>query len=204
MDSVEISEIKMTKKGRYALFCEEGFLFSVDEGLMVKYSIATGSRFSSAELDNIRKSCDLAKAKDRALTIVGTRSHSKKELFDKLVKHYDEYTARYCVDALSSYGYLDEESYAKECVNMFRQKKMSLFEAKRYLKCRGLDDQLCEAALEGYEEGEADRIKALVEKKYASKLAADRRKVISALYGKGFSMSSIKEALGSMEAGDEL
>ena len=51
---MKITEIKMTKKGRYALFCGEEFLFSVDESTFADFGLHRDMELSDADLEQLR------------------------------------------------------------------------------------------------------------------------------------------------------
>ena len=55
---MKITEIKMTKKGRYALFCGEEFLFSVDENTYADFGIHKGMDLDDQDLAELRKNSE--------------------------------------------------------------------------------------------------------------------------------------------------
>ena len=88
-----ITDIKITKKGKYALFCGSEFLFSVDEATSQAYDLHPGMDISEEGLSELRKRSEYNKALSRAFLILGSRDHSEYELFTKLSRSFDEETA---------------------------------------------------------------------------------------------------------------
>jgi len=199
VDGIEITDIKITKKGRYALFCGDEFLFSVDEDMMARHEIYIGCTIDKIDLELFKKEADLSKALERAFTVVSSRNHSRKELFDKLTQKYDEYTADYCIEKLTGYGYIDEEGFARECVDMFRRRNMSEKQARQYLNQKGISRELTDMVLDGYADDEQKRVRAVIEKKYMKKMQESPQKVAAALYAKGYSASAVRAAMNSLE-----
>ncbi|MEG2938939.1 MAG: hypothetical protein RR829_01820, partial [Oscillospiraceae bacterium] len=53
MSSVTITEIKQTKRGRYALFCADGFMFSIDEDTVARHHVKKGMQLENEQLMQI-------------------------------------------------------------------------------------------------------------------------------------------------------
>ncbi len=198
MDGRVISEIKVTKKGRYAFFCDGEFLFSVDEEAILEYSLHTGKQLQDETIRELREKADLSKAKNKAYDLLSRRAHSRYELYQKLEQRYDAPTAKAAVDEAERLSYIDDGAYAKECVeSLFSRKGMSRLAAERYLSERGIDKDLIEEVLFEYSDGDEERIRELVSKKYLEKLKRPEgyRTVFAALARRGFSNTDIRTAL---------
>ena len=65
-----VSDIKNTKKGRYALFCDGEFLFSVDEETLLKHGLEKGSVLTKPELDALEKEAALVAASGADAVII--------------------------------------------------------------------------------------------------------------------------------------
>ena len=98
LNNIKITDIKKTKKGLNALFCDGGFLFSVDDLALYQNHIEIGSRLSQIEIDRLAKQSTMAKATDKCYTLLGLRMHGKRELQNKLLKFFDADTAAAAVD----------------------------------------------------------------------------------------------------------
>ena len=202
MSEVAITEIKTTKKGRYALFCEDGFLFSVDDETLLRHGLKEGSALSGEQLLLVREASDYQKAKNKALDYLGLRDHSEGELYAKLKRNFDEHTAAAAVAKIKELGLTDDVAFAKNyAAELIERKGASMRAAADKLREKGIDKETIAAALSPYEESDADRAAALIEKKYAHKLdsRAGRDAVKAALARRGFSMRDIRQALSRFE-----
>ena len=198
MDGLTMTRVSETKKGRMALFCEEGFLFSLDEETYHFHPVAEGQTLSGAELEQLRLMSDTRKAKDKALDYLGLRSYGSTELYNKLCTKFDEHSAAAAVARMAELGLLDDEDFARRmavsCHNMRRSRR----DAAHRLSAKGLDRELIEQALdEVYQEGdEEEAILRLIERMYANKLRQGKRdNVRAALARRGFGSRPIREAL---------
>ena len=188
----------MTKKGRYALFCEDEFLFSVDDETYIEFSLFTGKELDETQLMALRARTDYQKAKSKAFEFLAARSHSKKELTDKLSSRYDRFTAGAVTDEIEAKGYLDDASYAGDCVEyVIKTRQMSEKAAFHYLSEKGIDRETAKQALEGYGSGDRARAKELIERNYKEKTQTPegRRRVFASLARRGFNTSDIKSVL---------
>lgn len=193
-----ISDISITKKGRYALFCDGEFAFSIDEETFVEYGIYKGIEIDEYQLNELRMKSEMTKAKAKAFELLSYRAHTKKELLDKMLQRYDEYTALYIVDELEKMGYIDEEGYIKECISyMLNSKKASIRQIKQYLYVRGISKETIDEALVEYTYTEKENIKEIILTKYMLKLSEPNgyRKVFEAMIRRGFNSGDIRSIL---------
>ncbi len=144
------------------------------------------------------------RAKRRALYILGARDHSKKELYDKLIKNYPTDLCDMVVDMMEELGYIDEEKYAEKLYRQYMNKGWGKSKIRFELRRRGLPDSLIRENEEEYEsEDFIEKIKELIEKKYLSKLDFSDRdsvmRVTAALARRGYGYEDIKLALSMVE-----
>ena len=133
-----LSEIKQTKKGRYALFFDDQFYFSVDEEVLVKHHLKADACFSDSEIEILKKESDYNKAKEKAFRILSIRDHSEKELYDKLLKDYDEHTSAAIVSKFCELGLLDDDEFARIYFEQLMRKGKSFTEARYKLMQKGI------------------------------------------------------------------
>ena len=198
MDALSITKIQTTKKGRHALFCNGEFLFSIDDDTLMEFSVHEGMPLDERQIQSLRQRTDYQRAKSKAFELLSSRAHSKKELTDKLTARYDGFTAESVVLEIGQMGYLDDEGYAKDCVDyVISSRLMSCKAALRYLTEKGIDRLTAENALEGYSAGDGERLKLIIKKRYAEKIlhSEGRRQTFAALARLGFSLEDIKETL---------
>lgn len=202
-----ITRISRTRKGRFALFCDAGFLFSVDEETFFTEHLVEGLTLDDGQLDELLCKSDAQRAKDKAFGYLSAREHASGELFQKLCRDFDEHTAAAAVAKMDELGLLNDEAFARRAVEWLLSKNKSRSEILRWMDGRGVDRDLARQALEEvYEERQADAPEGLgpdgaaalrlVEKQYAAKLAAGKKQnVLAALARRGFSSGDARRAV---------
>ena len=200
LNKIEITDIKKTKKGFNALFCNNGFFFSVDDMLLLQEKITIGSCFTGQELGLLYEKSTTTKAVGKAYNLLSYRNHSKKELYDKLCKNFDSDCAKAACSKMEELGLVDDEEYCKaKAEYLINVKKCSLGETRAKLLTLGINKDIIESCIDLYgEETQAENLHILIEKKYRSKLD-NPQKVIASLMRKGFGYREIKSALNELE-----
>ena len=207
-----LTEVKITKKGRCALFLDGEFAFSVSPELFADAALHTGDELDAAQVERLQATSDAARAFDKALDLLGIRDHAAGELYQKLCRKFDPETAAGAVRRAAALGYLNDESVARRRAAELLRKHKSRREILRDLTAKGIDRDTAAAAVEAlyaapdadgegeHEDPELTSAKALLAKHYAQKLAAGRRDLVAAaLARRGFSHAVIKAALDAFE-----
>lgn len=200
LNSIKITDITKTKKGLNALFSDGGFLFSVDDMLMVQHKIEIGSCFSQQELTLLYEKSNTNKAVQKAYNLLSYRSHSRRELFTKLCRNFDADCADAACEKMENLGLINDEEYCRAKTEyLINVKKCSLGETRAKLLTLGINKDIIECCIENYDsDTQAENLRYLIEKKYHNKLDQPQ-KVIAALMRKGFGYHDIKSALSSLE-----
>ncbi len=203
-ERVTITEIRKTRQGRFALFCENGFLFSLDSETFFTRSIGEGMALAPAELEELRAASETRKAADKALQYLSLRDYASGELYQKLCTRFDEPSAAAAVAKAADLGLLNDEQFARHRARYLLERHKSRREIARHLAQKGIDRETAEAVLEelfqpAQPDGpgpEAAAALALLRKSYARRLAEGRRDaVLAALARRGFSYAAVREAL---------
>lgn len=197
MNNHVLSEIKQTKKGRYALFFDDQFYFSVDEEVLVRHHLKVGTAFSDLDIENLKKESDYNKAKEKAFRLLSIRDHSEKELYDKLIKDYDEHTSAAIVSKFCELGLLDDDEFARIYFEQLINKGKSLKEVRFKLLQKGISRERIEELISSSSVNEEERVRELIETKYSSKLSRENgeKTVYDSLVRRGFSPSVIRSVL---------
>ena len=200
LNNIEITDITKTKKGFNALFCHNGFLFSVDDVLLAQEKITIGSCFTQQELSLLYQKSNTNRAVQKAYSLLSLRSHSKKELYTKLCKNFDADCAAAACDKMEEQGFIDDFEYCKAKTEyLIMTKKCSLSETRLKLLTLGINKDIIKSCMDLYDnQTQADNLRMLIEKKYRSKLD-EPQKVIASLMRKGFGYQEIKSALRELE-----
>lgn len=200
MSMVEITRIVQTKRGRYALFCGEEFLFSIDEETLADHEVYEGSSIGDGELSLIRAASETHKAKEQALRYLSLRAYGQKELYRKLCQKYDELSAAAVVAALCEIGLLDDAAFAAEKAKGLFLRGKSSGEVHRQLGALGIDDEIARQAIAAAEPNDNEAALKIVQKNYIEKLRdGKRQQVMAALARRGFSHAVICWAVQQAE-----
>ena len=194
--SYKIDRISTTKRGRFALFADDEFLFSVDAETLTKLGIKEGSTLSGEELYSLKQESDTRKAKDQALRYLSLRAYGEQELYKKLCQKYDEFSASAAIASMRELAYLDDDTFAADKARGLSSRGKSSTEIYRKLTELGIDRDLASFCAEEYAESDIDTACKLIEKMYLQKLRqGDTQKVMAALARRGFNHRTIKAAL---------
>ncbi len=194
---VTITKISETKKGRFALFCGDDFLFSIEPDQLARHEIHEGTVLTEFELDRLRSESESGKALRKGLDYLALRDHAKRELRDKLMRKYDAPTADQTIAKLEELGYLNDGVFAQRySAELMDRRGLSRRETARRLEQKGIGREQVGDVLAQYDEDETAKIRALIEKKYAAKLAAGKGPAVyNALVARGFSPRDVRAVL---------
>lgn len=199
----ELTQITQTKKGRYALFFDGEFAFSLDEETFAAAGLHTGDTLEESEIAALRAKSETRKAVDKAMDLLGVRDHAAGELYHKLCRKFDAHSAAAAVAKMQELDLLDDAAFARRRAAELMRKRKSRRAILEDLAAKGIDrDTAIRAVEELYapdeqeEDPELANACALVERHYAAKLADGKwQQVAAALARRGFSHAVIRQAL---------
>lgn len=195
----KISGIVQSKRvtDRYYVTFESGEKFTVNLGLIARYSLFTGRTLDDEEMDALRGDAVKTEAKARALRIIGTRNMSRRELEKRLIeKGESPEVARNTVDWMEQIGAVNDREYAGLIVRHYSAKGYGLGRIRDELYRRGIDRELWEEALAELPEGH-DAIDRFIELKLKGRVPEQKelKRVTDALLRRGFSWEEVRGAL---------
>lgn len=164
-----ITAIERTKKGRYSLFVEGEFLFSVTDEQLIKDHLKAGMTITPEDLDGIKERADRLFAREKALTLLSARSYTKMGLRRKLMEKVDATIADDTVERMEELGLLNDEEYARrKAADLYHLKKYGRRRVKDTLVDKGIDRTLASQIAEELEpEENEEQLYAILERKYA-------------------------------------
>ncbi|MBE7026993.1 MAG: regulatory protein RecX [Ruminococcaceae bacterium] len=142
------------------------------------------------------------KAKNKALNILSRRMHTKKELFDKLLRQgFLEGTASDVCEWACEYGFINDKEYARAYIqNCIVSKKYGIKRIKQALLYKGVDAYTIEDVIYEFDFCEKDTLISLAEKKLNGNFEHKNiDKTIRHFIAKGYEFSDIKGAISSIK-----
>lgn len=195
---MKITNIRQQKNGRFAIYADGEYILSADAQTIAVRNLHCGTEISENELEDFSKAATEQFAKDKAMTLLSYRDHSKEELKRKLLRSVDEETADMAATRMEELGLVDDASFAEKLARELLFKKLYgksrvLYEMEK----RGLDRELSSKIVERLDTDTAQRAKDFIEKKYPRCISDEkiRRRAVSALQRNGYRWDDIKEAL---------
>lgn len=195
-----ITAIEPRRRQMCALFIDGEYVMNLDAQTLIENRFDVGREIDDDELKEIIEKSNERRAKDKALWLISYRSHSKKELFDKLRRDFDEDSAQKAVDRMQELGLINDGEFAKAYARkLVYGKKMSLRAAELELHRKGIDNITAEQVLSGLEYDAQTQIIEFISKKYRNiEDEKVRRRAVAALQRKGYGWDDIKQAIESM------
>ena len=162
-----ITAIEPRRRQMCALFIDGEYVMNLDAQTLIENRFDVGREIDDDELGEIIEKSNERRAKDKALWLISYRSHSKKELFDKLRRDFDEDSAQKAVDRMQELGLINDGEFAKAYARkLVYGKKMSLRAAELELRRKGIDNITAEQVLSDLEYDAQTQIIEFISKKY--------------------------------------
>ncbi len=172
----------------------------IDNDVCYERSLKAGTVLDEGSLKELVFESDYRRAKSRAVWYLDRMDHTEKGLFDKLVRAgFSKEASASVIARFIEVGLLDDERYARNYAERLINANVSKREAVGKMLSKGVPYDLVKSVLDDTEADEQTQIKNLLDRKYRSKLTAEKgaQKVFAALVRKGFSYSAVREALKS-------
>lgn len=195
---MNITKIEKYKGNTYEVEFDDGEKDYLNIEIITDYHLKAPMSLPESAWEQVLYSNQLRTAKERALYLLDYKDYSYTELFKKLEQNYPTQVCFDTMARLVEIGVINDKRYA---VNMARRlvevKGFGYYRCVREMRLKGLDNEFIEEALAPYRENAVERLKELVEEKYAHKIRDKKSldKVKNALVRLGYSFSQVKEAL---------
>lgn len=197
---MKITDIEKKSGENYTVYVDGEYWYILNIEVIMRCGLRIGQEVDDDFLCEIKETAMRRKARERAYYLLDFRAHSKKEIYDKLLKSVDEHIALETVLMLEEQGLLNDEEYAARLAQYYLEsKKWGQKKAYYELLKRGISKETASEAvnLAAEETDITANIKAIIEKKYYDKIGdyKSQQKVIAALLRLGYKISDIKTAV---------
>lgn len=200
---MELTAAEPRRKGLVQLYLDGEAAVKIDAEIFIRSGLKPGDMLTDEELHELIQASDERRAREKALYLLEHRSHSKKELTEKIARTAaSRPAAQAAADRMEELGLLNDEAYARDLAReMFLRKRYGAMRVKQELKLKGIDDGLIDDLLEQYggEEAALENIRAVLDKKYTGweEDEKTRRRAFAALQRLGYSYGMIRQAMRS-------
>jgi regulatory protein len=194
---MKVTEIRPRRKGLSALFIDGEFAMALDTQTLLEQRIDVGKELDDEQLHELIALSNERRAKEKALWLISYRSHSKKELRDKIRRTCDADAADKAVERMEELGLVNDEDFARRYAEqLLYGKRLSKRAAFYELRRKGIDQATAEEALAELDVDVHEQIRALIEKKYRNiNDEKIRRRAVAALQRLGYGWEDIKAVL---------
>ncbi len=201
---MEITAAEPRRKGLVQLYIDGQEAVKVDREVFLRSRLKPGDEISDEALRRLLQDSDAHRAKEKALYLLEHRSHTKKELTEKIARTAaSREAAAAAAQRMEDLGLVDDEAYARNFAKeLFLRKRYGPLRVKQELRHKGIDGELIEELLEEYqgmEDGQLlqENIQSILERKYAGWQEDEklRRRAFAALQRMGYGYEEIQQAL---------
>lgn len=217
-----VLELKEKKGKKYAVYLdEELYCRCYPNDLRVlgfsEFSEGQEAEVEEDALTELERTVFLPRAKKRALFLLGKKEYTKREMQKKLLADgYSESIVTATLDYLAELRYVEDTSYAERYA-YYLLPRCSEREIYQKMLQKGFEKELIKEAMEAateryrFEHGsddveeespEIEAIRTILRKKgYRPEFTDEekKKKMVMALYRKGFSLSDIRAVIGEFE-----
>lgn len=198
-----VTQLTGISKSRYRVYLDGQFAFILYKGEIRQFHIKEGQELSEESYQHIITQILPRRAKLRSMNLLQSKDYTRKQLEDKLRQgEYPQECIEEAVAYMESYGYVDDERYARDYIEYHIQSR-SRNRIEMDLIRKGIGKEIIQKAFGALEElgVEQDEMKLIIEllrkKKYSADTATkqEQQKMYGFLYRKGFHSDVISRAL---------
>lgn len=193
---MELSAMEPRRHRLTALFLDGEYAVSVDTETLLRAGWKLGQQVTAQQLHGLLEESDARRASEKALYLLEHRSHSKKELEQKIARTVPRAAAQAAAQKMEDLGLVDDADYARRCAQMLYRKGYARRRVQFALAQKGIDAQAAQQALDAFEPEPVQAARAVLAKKYRG-LADEkvRRRAAAALQRMGYRGEDVRAAL---------
>lgn len=199
---MEITAIEPRRKSFSALFIDGEFAVKIDTETLLKSGLRPGSQITDEELHDLIQASDCRRANEKALYLLEHRSHSKKELVEKIHRTTSLEAAQAAADRMEELGLVDDTAYAyRYAAELLNRKGYSQTRAVYTLTQKGIEKETAQEIVQELAPDPVEKIRSILEKKYPRWMQDEkiRHRAVGALQRLGFRYEEIRQAMAQIE-----
>ena len=202
-----ITKIEEQKnKKRVNIFVDDAFFCGLLKETAVVFGLKPGKEIKEDVLKEAVFESEVKSAFNKATDYLGLRMHTKKELFEKLLKKgYEKPVIEKAISKLEEYHYVDDGMFAKQFVSSNSRLSKRMIENK--LREKGVSSNSIDEAFSSRSDDEEFELCFYHAQKYVSSKDMTKENAYQKLYAslarKGFSFENIKKACKKLNTDDD-
>ena len=202
---MELTAAEPRRKGLTQLFLDGEAAVKIDTEIFVRSGLKPGDELTDDELHRLIEASDARRAQEKALYLLEYRSHSKKELAEKIARTAaSKEAAQAAADRMEELGLIDDEAYARELARvLFTRKRYGAMRVRQELRQKGIASELIEELLSEYggEDEALENLREILARKYPDWVGDERtrRRAFAGLQRLGYSYELIRRAMAAPE-----
>ena len=157
--------------------------------------------YSEEELSELEEKIGVRRAFNKGMDLISRRSHSKKELVEKISKTNEKKYAIIACDLLEERGYISDEAFAEQYFDYLKRvKHFGKNRIQLELSKKGIDKLIIQNLFESDYSEPQEEIKSLLETKFLGKLNDEKSKkrTFNSLLRMGYNYSEIRKAIDEL------
>lgn len=198
-----VTGIEEMGRTRCRVHLEEGQSFVLYRGELTRYGIRKGQELAEETRQEILREVLGKRSRLRCMNLLKSMDRTESQLREKLaLGGYPSEVIDQAIAYVKSYGYVDDERYARQYLECYRGRK-SRQQIRQELRRRGISRELIQMAEEAEEPADE---KAMIRRWIAKKKidlnkagSSDLRKLYMFLMRKGFASGDISKVLKEAE-----
>lgn len=195
-----VTSIKPSKKHLVSVTFDNGDEVLLDRDVAEDFAICSDMDIGEEKLTELKEKSDYTRAKSRALWYLDTADYTSRALYDKLIRAgFDKKASAEAIAKLTELGIVDDYRYAEHFAERCERQNMSKRGTFAKMLQKGVPKNIAEEILSDRDIDEVAQIKALISKKYRTKMQVQEElpKVYAALVRRGFSYNAVRQAMNN-------
>lgn len=200
-----ITAVEPRRKGLSQLYIDGECAMKLDTETLILNGISAGCELTDEELYELVKKSEARRASEKALYLLEHRSHSKKELSDKIARVTSKEAALAAAQHMEDIGLVNDGDFARMYAReLFERKKYGAARVKQELYLKGIDRDIIDEVIEEYDGDPVEKIRAVLQRKYPGFNEDEKvkRRAVAALQRMGYRFSEIREVMNMDEEYD--
>ena len=202
-----ITGISETRRGRFAVYIDGAFAFSLPLDTVVELDLRVDKELSDEEVQQYRRMSDVEKCRNKALNLLSYREHSRGDLLTKLQHSFDDETALLITEECVENGLVDDRRFGDLCAReLYELRHYGPMRLREELSRHGLSREDVQQVMDQCDFDFEQSAALALREKYGDWAQGHKERVraVNGMYRLGYSAVQTLAAMGSEGDPEEL